>query len=233
MIRGLRWILANRRQPNGRAMSMRALSLAAGLSASHVEQIVNKRQSPDVEIDTLEALARAGNVSTLWLHKGIEPREPYQGPAVEAPATPAPPASETRVTLDAVADLVNSAYDPATHLPSDAMLVGEALQIAATFRRAHVDPAAYVRRLLDAAAKERQRGRKVAPADLPTIALRVLGEQLDERDERVRRLQEELARAYDWMRERNIPLPEDMAALAQRKASTDPPRRPGSGQHAR
>lgn len=209
------------------------LSERAGLARSYLRNLLKaEKDGRDIRpgADALDKIARAANVSFLWLSKGDGPREPYQG-TVSAATTPAPPASETRVVLDAVADMINSAYDPTRHLPSDAILVGEALQITATFKRAHVDAAAYVRRLLDAAARERQRGRKVAPADLPTVALGVIGEQLDERDERVKRLQEELARAYDWMRERGVSPPEDAATLAQQKASVEPPRRPGSGQH--
>lgn len=71
LIRGLRWILANRKQPNGRRMSMRALSTAAGLSPSHVEQIINQRQSPDgVGLSTLQALAAAAQVRLEWLQTG-------------------------------------------------------------------------------------------------------------------------------------------------------------------
>lgn len=71
LIRGLRWILANRKQPNGRRMSMRALSVAAGLSPSHVEQIINLRQSPDgVGLSTLQALAAAAQVRLEWLQTG-------------------------------------------------------------------------------------------------------------------------------------------------------------------
>lgn len=215
-----------------RGWSQNRLEREAKLSRGHVNRIIHgkgARAAPE----TLVTIARVLGIDHDWLTTGRGSMFSSGEPA----ALPVSPASETRVTLDAVADLVNSAYDPTVHLPSDAMLVGEALQIAATFRRAHVDPTAYVRRLLDAAARERQRGRKVAPADLPTVALGVIGEQLDESDERVKRLREEIARAYDWMRGHGIPTPEEddeAATLAQQKASVEPPRRPESSQrHAR
>lgn len=86
VIRGLKWILENKTQRGGRRMSMRALSLAAGLSPGHVEQIINKRQSPDVEVSTLDALARAANVNLDWLRTGKGEPGSYDGSAPEGDA---------------------------------------------------------------------------------------------------------------------------------------------------
>jgi transcriptional regulator with XRE-family HTH domain len=66
---------------------MRALSVAAGLSPSHVEQIINLRQSPKgVGLATLQALAAAAQVRLEWLQTGDGDPE-----ALEA-TPPTPPA---------------------------------------------------------------------------------------------------------------------------------------------
>jgi transcriptional regulator with XRE-family HTH domain len=77
-VTALRWILENRRDADGNALSMRRLSLLAGLTAGHVEQILNERQSADIEISTAVKLARAGNVRLRWLVSGLGEREPFQ-----------------------------------------------------------------------------------------------------------------------------------------------------------
>lgn len=59
----LRWVL----QSTGR--SKRALSLAAGLSASQVERLL-ARGASRAELETLKKLADAANVSLAWLVSG-------------------------------------------------------------------------------------------------------------------------------------------------------------------
>lgn len=101
MIKRLRWILSNRKNGN-RKMSMRALSLNAGLTAGHVEQIINRRQSANIEGPTSIGLARAGDVRLHWLMTGEgEPgrfdgsAEPEPPPAAVAPSATPPPATAT------------------------------------------------------------------------------------------------------------------------------------------
>lgn len=64
----IRWILETRH------LSQSALSLKAGLSRSHVDGIIEKFEAnPDAEVqlNTLKAIARAGEVSWKWLVTGI------------------------------------------------------------------------------------------------------------------------------------------------------------------
>lgn len=77
VVRGLIWILENRTKPDGKRMSQRALSLAAGLTAAHVGQILGGFQSADIDRRTAIAIARAANVRLEWLLTGSGPREPF------------------------------------------------------------------------------------------------------------------------------------------------------------
>lgn len=88
VFRGLQWILENRRDPDGKLFSMRGLSLAAGLTAGHLEQILKGRQSPDIGLKVATAFARAANVRTGWLLTGEGPREPFEGEPVRTVEKP-------------------------------------------------------------------------------------------------------------------------------------------------
>lgn len=218
LILSLRWILENRKQPNGRKMSMRALSMAAGLSAGHVEQILNKRQSSDIEISTLEKLAQAGDVRLEWLrtHKG-DPGK-YEGASSSpAGASPAPPpVSETRTIDDKIGDLLNGAWNDNEHEPSDAVLVEKALLSQAALIRAHVEPLDVVRALLDTAADARVKGKKISAEDLPVVALGATKRQLLSAEERIkgfmRKADEEAAMLGVETRESPHPLLKQMRA---------------------
>lgn len=170
---GLRWILdsQNRQQPSGRRWSMRALSIAAGLAPSHVEGILNGRQQPNLTLDTAQALARAGNVRTLWLLTGQGPREPFEEGGVDVPSPSPPPASHQRVANDAISDLLSEAWDPKRHGPGDAILVGEALRSQAALLKGHVEPRDIVRALLDTSADARGKGKTLTAEELPMVAL--------------------------------------------------------------
>lgn len=68
IVSGIEWILENRTQPNGRKLSMRGFSLAAGLSGGHVEQILKGRIKPEgLTTDVVQRLADAGGVTLAWL----------------------------------------------------------------------------------------------------------------------------------------------------------------------
>lgn len=169
---------------------MRALSVAAGLSPSHVEQILNKRQSPDIEVSTLEKLAQAGDVRLDWLrtHKG-DPGHYEAISSAPAGASPVPPpVSETRVIDDKIGELLNGAWDAEEHEPSDAVLVEKALKSQAALVRAHVEPIDVVRALLDTAADARVKGKKISAEDLPVIALGATKRQLLSAEERIKQL---------------------------------------------
>lgn len=173
VVSGLRWILdsENRQQPSGRRWSMRALSIAAGLAPSHVEGILNGRQQPNLTLDTAQALARAGNVRTLWLLTGQGPREPFEEGSVDVPSPAPPPVSHQRVANDVVTDLLNAAWDSKEHGPADAILVGEALRSQAALLKGHVEPVDIVRALLDTSAEARRKNKPLTAEELPMVAL--------------------------------------------------------------
>ena len=82
LLERLEWILANRK------MSARQLALQSGLSSTHVSTMMGRlRKHPDVsvELETLEKIARGGQVPLEWMISGKgKPDEPR---------TPAPPPS--------------------------------------------------------------------------------------------------------------------------------------------
>ena len=87
VIQGLRWILSNRSDPTtGKPYSMRALSIAAGLQPTRVEQILNMRISADITRKLSMGLARAGQVHLEWLLTGEGPRD-IESPTTETEAS--------------------------------------------------------------------------------------------------------------------------------------------------
>jgi transcriptional regulator with XRE-family HTH domain len=193
LVEGILWILENRKQPNGKRWSMRALSEAAGLAPSHIEGIVNGRQR-STGLDTAEAIARVGNVKTSWLQKGAGLREPYEGDGMGETvpsATPSPPVSETRVTSDAIDDLINAAYNPARHQPSDVRLVVDALESQSALLRGHEQPSYVASALLDAVALARTKGRRLTAEELPAYALGTTKHDLSWAEERIAQFEAE------------------------------------------
>jgi hypothetical protein len=81
VITRVKWVLENRQGPSGKPWSKRGLSLAAGLSAQYVEQVVAGRIDPDgIGAKTLAALASAGQVNVEWLRTGQGPRDTGAAP---------------------------------------------------------------------------------------------------------------------------------------------------------
>lgn len=71
IISGIRWILRNTRPPNGGHWSQRTLSLAAGLTHTHISQILSGRQNAtSLQWSTIQAIAEAAGVSPCWLASG-------------------------------------------------------------------------------------------------------------------------------------------------------------------
>lgn len=170
-------------------LSERALSKKAGFkSPTHISALLASKTDPNPTRHTLERLALAAGVSLQWLASG-------EGPAPTAPLPPLvteegddrssvpspapPPVSRTVTTNYARNALVNAAYDPKHHVPTDMIPVLEALEIGAPLLKASADPTAFVRRLLDIVAKQRQRGESVSGRDLPTLAAIELSSTLD------------------------------------------------------
>lgn len=196
-----------------RKTTANGLSEKAGLARSYLRNFLKaeaegKAVRPGV--NAIEVLARAADVSASWLSTGAGPREPYQGrlPA-ESPSPAPPPTSTTRTTLDAVDEQIDAAFDPTRHKPSDVLPVREAVRSSAALLRPGADPVAYVRRLLDVAARERERGRRPSGEELPALAVGLLSQQLDERDVQVQRMNEAIERARQWMLANGLPLPEE------------------------
>lgn len=78
--RRLRWVL------EAQGKSMRSLSLAAGLSAAHIERLLARGASKS-ELSTLHKIATTTGVSLSWLATGRG--EPYEADA-QSPAPDAP-----------------------------------------------------------------------------------------------------------------------------------------------
>lgn len=223
-----------------RGMTQNELEKKLSLNAGHINKIVHSKRGR-IDPELLLDIARALGVRTAWLAKGTEPmddpevprpqgsraakRSPRRTSGPEA-SPPAPPISETRTVLDAVKDMIDAVYDPERHMPSDAMLVSEGLMVGAPLLKSSVDPATYVRRLLDTAARERQRGRKPRGEDLPALAVGLLSDELDESREEVQRMVEMLAETRQWMIDNGIPLPKTGQLAALPPVNAEPPRHP-------
>lgn len=78
----IEWILASR------GTSARALSLAAGLSQSHVGQLKRGQLSSQVAAGTLAAIARAAHVDPHWLQTGEGSPEVTTSPVNSLDVTP-------------------------------------------------------------------------------------------------------------------------------------------------
>lgn len=206
----------------------------AGLTRTHVRTMrskLEKGRDPNPTRQTMESLARAANVSIAWLLTGHGAWEPYEGEGAAVQAQPSepesptpPPISDTITTLDATQDLINAAYNPERHKPSDVIPVEEALRVGAPLRRTDQDPVEHVRLLLDTAAKYREKGERVAGADLPALAMGHLSRQLGASQAAQARLQEELEQARQWLLANGFELPlDDPNAPPSAPPSAPPP----------
>lgn len=70
VVRAIRWIIDNCRQPDGKLWNMRALSKAAGLNPVHVGQILSGEQSADITTKTATKIADAAGVNLTWFMTG-------------------------------------------------------------------------------------------------------------------------------------------------------------------
>lgn len=236
LLQGLRWILANRKQPSGKAWSMRALAIAAGLAPSHVEGLLNGRQQANVGLKTAQALAKAGNVRTSWLQSGQGPREPYEvddaAPPVALASPAPPPVSETRVTSDKIDELLDLTFDPREHHPSDVRLVVDALESHATLLRGSTEPTDIVRALLDTVAEARAKGRKLTAEELPAAALGSTKRRLTFAEAKISQLMAQAVAEAERLElePRDTPHPDLVAAQRRAglgEAGTSGPRRGG------
>lgn len=83
----LRWILANRRAPDGEQWNAKSLSIAAGLSSNHVGQFIRSTVKGGNNA-TLMKIARAANVNPLWLTSGAGGPDDEHAPTASEDPTP-------------------------------------------------------------------------------------------------------------------------------------------------
>jgi lambda repressor-like predicted transcriptional regulator len=154
----------------GSGRSVRAVSVAAGLNPTQLSTTLRRlRDVPGstVELTTLEKIAAAIGVPVEELTAPEPPR------ANDVASTAPPPVSDTYAVSDSVGALVDAAFDPERHRPSDVAPVMRALEKTATLMRDHMDQRDYARYLLDAQADARAKGKRIKPEDLPFAALAV------------------------------------------------------------
>jgi transcriptional regulator with XRE-family HTH domain len=135
-------------------------------------------------------------------------RKPGAPSPIVKPAPPAAPVSQTvpapisdvRVpTAERIAarKMVQSCMDKGRHDYADGTLVEDALMVGAPFMRG-LDPTDYVRRLLDTAAKYRERGQPVEPKDLHNACFKRVIEENNELRAQLATYERHKAEAVRW-----------------------------------
>jgi transcriptional regulator with XRE-family HTH domain len=99
----LRWILANGVNARGKRWTQRSLSLAAGLSQSHVGLLIRGDLGSQVSMETIAKLAQAAGVDLTWLATGAGTPTRAPGDPVPARAAAAHLAREAGVSELAIA----------------------------------------------------------------------------------------------------------------------------------
>lgn len=179
-----------------------ALARAMGVSQSTVQRFLGGKT---IRLDVMSKIAKVAGVELAVLLRGDVPESLPQNDQEPAPSPAAPPVSRTVTTDFARNNLVNAAYDPRVHAPTDMLPVLDALEVGAPLLKASADPTAYVRRLLDIVAKARKRGEVVTGEELPTLAAIEMSGTLD-RAAAIARA-EAMAEARAWIREMGIEPP--------------------------
>ncbi len=71
LVDGIRWVLANCKDENGKPFNQSSLSVAAGLSRSHVGLILRGNVKPEsLQLDTINKIAAAAGVTPEFLKSG-------------------------------------------------------------------------------------------------------------------------------------------------------------------
>lgn len=170
-----------------------ALARAMGVNQSTVHRFLSGKT---IRLDVMEKIAKVAGVKLAVLLDGSPPPLP-DNDQEPAPSPAPPPVSRTVTTDFARNDLVNAAYDPRVHVPTDMVPVLDALEVGAPLLKASADPTAYVRRLLDIVAKARKRGEAVTGDELPTLAAIEMSGTLDRAAALAKA--EAMAEARSWM----------------------------------
>lgn len=192
-------------------------SKKAGLSQSHVGGMVRKLEAgidPNPKSHTWDALASIAGYSTAWLERGVGPEE-RSANSVD-PTPPPSPVSETRVTDDAMTDIVNAGFDASRgHLPADSIVVTEAMRSAAALLRDNLEPGAFARMMFDAVVYARSKGRKITAAELPYVALGEVNDQLTHEREKLAQMK---AQSQQWADQHGVTLraPGDLHPAAEK-----------------
>ena len=201
------------------------LASALGVSQSLISRFLSGKTG------TSEAVAL--DVATLLGMNVLEVlgRKPGRHESASDPApvaSPAPPpVSETHVTRAAARQMVRAAFRKDEHDIDDATLVEDALLVGAPYMR-DLDPTDYVRRLLDTAARHRERGQAIDAKDLHGATMKTVFEESRELRAQLAVLREREARARQWLADNGIdldaPPPGPGAPLAPTRPTTPRPK---------
>ena len=207
-----------------RGLNQSQLAIAAGLSQGYVSNVF-ARDPKSMKTDIAEKFAAALGVQASWILTGAEGFAPVESP------TP-PPASDTTTTDGAADELIAAAFDPSVHNYLDTVPVRAALKTGAPLMK-QLDPTEFVRRMLDVAAKRRQRGQTVTGTDLHGATIQDAFEESRDLRAQLAMREQVLADAHAWLRAHGIdpnaldsPAPEKASHLAT--TSPEAPR-PKSG----
>lgn len=160
--------------------------------AVHVHQSTISRflkSELGINLDVADRIAQLGQTSIATL-LGLGLPAAQREPAPEM-STPSPPASETRVSIDAVEELINDAFDPSRHKPGDVGVVIEALTSHAALLKDQGEPSYLARIFLDAVADARTKGRRLTADELPGAAFGVMKHRLSWAEERIAQFEAE------------------------------------------
>lgn len=141
-----------------RSIAASALSKKAGLAPGHVGLILSGNIKGNVQTDTLEALARAADVSYEWLATGRGEPELPSGPTIERDEADVPPPEDSSAAID---HALFRAMDPAKYEPEDFDQARAALRASYRKSIANADISTAVKRALDAAREARLSGEPV------------------------------------------------------------------------
>lgn len=180
------------------------LAASLGVSQSLVSRILSGKTGTSESVALAVANALGMDVNDLLGRKPSAPKALDQTPPAASPAPP--PASDVRTTESARAaarQMVRAAFDGDRHTYDDGILAEDALVVGAPFVSG-LDPTEYVRRLLDTAARYRERGQSVTAKDLHGAAWHSAFEESRELRAQLARQREFETRARAWLEANGI-----------------------------
>lgn len=190
------------------------LAQRSGLHQGYIANVL-KRNQRSMSTDIASKFAAALGVSTAYILTGKDGGDVPA--AVESP--PPPPTSDVHVSRAAAREMVKAAFNKEEHEYEDAIAAEDALLVGAPFVQ-DLDPTEYVRRLLDTAARRRERGQTVEGKDLHSATMKAAFEESRELRAQLARQREFEERARIFLRENGI----DPDTLEPAKNTTHAPR---------